>query len=188
MNTTTPAPSTLGARVCLHFTQHPDDEMDAVDIADKFAVKSRDVDALLTSEVAAGRLNRVVRNRLAVYLRGPMLLRPAAATTSLRGTTAAAAAAAKVKRKLVKLPEIDVAAIAVDAKLPLPARTAGRRAPQWSVLLDRLVKPGQHSAPIPIEFKSSLKGAASKRAKDSGGGRYAVHAVSETHVRIWRTE
>jgi hypothetical protein len=183
MSTTATATPTTESKVCAHFLKYPDDELDCADIAQQFGVKATQVDALLASAVAAGRLNRVVRNRLAVYLAGPLLARAQAPAAP---PPAPPAMPAKAKRKLPP-PIPDDALTAVEEGVPAPPHAkTGMKRTNWHVLFERL-KPGLCSCPLPIAHIGAAKAAAKKYSKEQGGT-YRVAAISDTHMRIWRTE
>lgn len=50
-----------------------------------------------------------------------------------------------------------------------------------------MISPGMHSSQLPIEYKASLKGAVAKWIKERGG-KFVVRDITDTHMRIWRTE
>jgi hypothetical protein len=180
---------TLVDQVCEHFIKHPDDELDAGDIASQFKVPITRVDAYLNSGVASGRLNRIGKvGTLPTFCAGPLLAKPPAPAVNGKASSAPLPPTAAAKKPRTILPPIDAAALAVDASEPIPTkRLIPPRAPTWPPLLERLVKVGQHSSIIPKAYKAGLKAASAKWAKEHGG-KFAVFEVSDTHVRIWRTE
>jgi len=94
----------------------------------------------------------------------------------------------KKKRVFKPRPPIDVASIKVERNVPIPVASRGPGAVnQWQPLLDKLQHPNTASAPVPIEYRHSLKNAAEKHFK-AKGGKFTLRVVSDTHIRIWRTE
>lgn len=69
--------------------------------------------------------------------------------------------------------------------MPIPPRVTSQRL-AWAGLLERMAV-GQCSAPLPNAHKAAAKGAVNAFVKDKGG-KFTVAAVSDTHIRIWRTE
>jgi hypothetical protein len=92
------------------------------------------------------------------------------------------------RKKRVQLQALDLTAVDVHDDVPLPDAKRGPRHTEWRVLFERLAKPGLCSSPLPIEHKNSLKNAAAAWAKDRADFKFAIRAISDTHIRIWRTE
>lgn len=90
------------------------------------------------------------------------------------------------RKKREPLPPIDLTAVEVAADTPAPQNRSDS-APEWPVLLARLTAAGLHSSPLPIAYQASLKAAVAVWRK-AHGGKFVVRAISNTHLRIWRTE
>jgi hypothetical protein len=191
-----PASGTLPHRVCAYFVKHPEEELSAADVALKFDVAVNKVSANLSIALTHKLIERVRNGGAAWAYRGgpnlhkalgngnadaysaPVLPRPAFPTV---------AQPLKPRLKRPRLEVLDLSAVAIDADVPMPDKRSGVRNTDWPVLFERLTKPGLCSSPLPIEHRHSLKSAAEKWFK-AHGGTFAIRVISDTHLRIWRTE
>jgi hypothetical protein len=189
MTNYTAQPETAAHKVLSHLHKHPLDELDAADIALKFGTKGHEVDALLAGAVTAGLLTRRAAKRagLPVYLAGPNLPKwqPAGGPNATPTALWPATPPKPPKAKREPAPVIDVGSVTVESGLPLPE--VRRKRTDWPALFERFTKPGMCSSPLPRAVKTTLQSQANQwfRAK---GWKYAIRTVSDTHLRIWRTE
>jgi hypothetical protein len=188
----TPTAGALDGRLCLHLARVPDDELSPADIARKFDTPVTLVEVSLASAITARVLERKrggTGGRTWMYCRGP------------RFEAAMAAAAAEPapspkppfpgmpppsRTKRAPLPVFDAAALAVEADVAMPASKRGAQT-DWPVLFERLTAVGMCSCPLPKLVKGSLAGAANAWFKPRGLA-FAIRAISETHLRIWRVD
>ena len=193
-------------RVCIWAYDNRDDTLSTADIAVKFGISSKNaVPSLLERAVSTGFLRIEKVEGCNYYSAGPSIDRlnvPASSTAGLelqRLMTSASqpqrAASDKVpassrKRPGRALPFIDLSAVAVVYDEPLPPRRAGGKGESyWYPLLKRLDRAGAATAPIDIAYRGSItKGIKLYRRGDRAGIEFAVRAVSETHIRVWRTK
>jgi hypothetical protein len=186
----TPEPDSLAARVCAWFQAHPDEELTGPDIARKFDLQNaRGLHASLQPAVLA---HWLALKQGGIYAPGRLL--PGGMPQFLKDRQPPAPPARpnsvfppKPERKK-PLPPLDVSAINIESGVPVPENPRGPKRTDWSILLDRLNKPGLCSCPLPIERQGSLRDAAKKWAEKNPGSVFTVRAVSPTHVRIWRVE
>lgn len=176
---TLPADS-LGFRVVDYFKSHPDEVLTPRDIASKFDTAPSSVDTMLASAVQAGHLARGQSDAYGVIYRLPQSMRkgfPQPFTPSLKEA---------VKRNRARnLFRLDVSAVTIEKDIPI-ADSYVRRAP-WASIFDRM-EVGD-SFQLPKAGKMAVSHAFSAYRKNGHQAvRFALRQISDTHVRVWRTE
>lgn len=182
----TPQADSLAAKVVGHLRKHPDDELASTDIAAMFKVHAKDVDALLSGAVAAGALNRrsARGDKVPVFMAGVRIAAVAPAPAAAAPSFPTMPPPTRTRR--APLPVFDAAALAVEADVAMPASKRGAQT-DWPVLFERLTEVGMCSCPLPKLVKGSLAGAANAWFKPRGLA-FAIRAISDTHLRIWRVD
>lgn len=173
-----PTHDSLAGRVCAWFAKASDDDevLSSADIVLKFDANAASVGALLAPAVTAGLLKR----HAGVYSAGPHIGRVAP------DRHAEPAESAKARRRATPPPPIDPTAVTLHEDVPLPQR-AGSQALAWGALLERM-KPGQATAVLSLAYKTIAKNAIKTHATAGKAGKFTVAAISDTQMRIWRTE
>jgi hypothetical protein len=183
MSTTyVPPADSLAHKVCSHFRQHPDDELDVADIAQKFRAVGSQVDALLSGAVAHGLLNRQGRRGTgAVYLAGTLLAASAKPAPAAPPAPAAAppAAAPKARRPRAANAPPDPAAVVIKSGVPLPKAVAGIGTGVYSAVLQRMKVNDM------VELTSTQARSMSVSAKKLGI-KVAIRRIDDARHGVWR--
>lgn len=195
-----PEPGTLPARVCAFFTLNPEEALSAADIALKFDVPANHVGTRLADALTHKLLERFrAEGSLAWQYRAGRNIAAASPPAQHRpdginGTAApfpASPLAPPVNKRgqhRNKEPLPDELLSAVESGVPMPAvRTGVKRRTNWSLLFERMDKPGLCSSLLPLTHRIAAISAIKKRKELQQPGTFIARRVSDTHFRIWRT-
>ena len=184
-----PAAGTLPNRVCAYFIKNPEEALSTQDIALKFDASPNSISTNLAAALGAKLLERFKSGGSLAwqYRAGAALARlHKDLGTDAAPTLGAFSRVPPAERKpQVRAPSIDLTTVSIEANVPMPASV--RKRTDWSVVFERFAAPGMCSSPLPRECKSSLSSQAAEWFK-AKGWKYAIRTVSDTHLRIWRTE
>jgi hypothetical protein len=176
-----PDEGSLPERVCRWLAGNRDERLSARDITAKFDCPPGSVHAGLKSALEHGWLRRQGSD----FMAGPNLPAGSQASTAQHAAQAIARPTPRKPRAAPVRPLPD-SALTVEANVPMPP-VKGVERTNWPALFAKLTKPGLCSAPLPAAYRGALQKAAKEWSKQRGGG-YAIRAVSDEHIRIWRTE
>lgn len=184
----TPREGSLPWKVIEFLTTNPEEELSPNEISAKFDVPAKQIHTQLALAVQHGTLKRAESEDELVYCLGtgsPVIKPNRATNPSLHGTGGVwngNAPTARASRR--QLPAIDLAAVQMEAGIPIPA---GRHVVQhdWPALFQRM-QPGQ-SCVIPIAFRYVL-GKACTDFKKAELGEMSLRVINEANLRLWRVK
>jgi hypothetical protein len=184
----TPAAGALDGRVCAYFLKHRDEQLSPNDIALKFDAPVSLVEAALANAITTRLLERVrggPGGRVWQYRAGQRivaLLITAGAPATSKPPPFPPAAKRPRKPPVV----VDAASIKIERDVALPEARFSKPRTNWPVLFERLAEPNLCSSPLPREVRGTLNKAAGEWF-GKRGWKFTIRAISDTHIRIWRT-
>lgn len=185
-----PQIGTLPAKVITFFAANPDEELTSLDIAEKFDCGRNSVHTNLAMAVDAGLLKRITNeDGDPAYVRTEFTAAAAkriVAAIPVPPPTAPEPKKARPRAHTALL-SLDPKIIRVDEDVPIPSTVTRRGSDKWAPVFNQLKKKGQ-SIELPIEARTALGAAATKRNREIGKRTYSLRVMSETTCRIWRVE